>query len=156
MLLHLMAVRSTAVLSLILWTKVAITNLGLGSAKLYAGGRAPEDTYQKKDDEANPEAIATQERSQRIVNNDLENIPYTMILAWGSMFCIYFGDDEDFRDGQSMAHIVLFSVFVASRIGHSIFYARGLSTARSVAWVVGCLCSFCIAINGAIAAFRME
>ena len=36
------AIQATAILSIILWTKVFITNVGLGGAKNNAGGRAPE------------------------------------------------------------------------------------------------------------------
>jgi uncharacterized MAPEG superfamily protein len=154
--MHLMAVRSTAVLSITLWTKVAVTNLGLGGTKANAGGRAPEDTYQKKTEEISPEALATLDRSQRIVNNDLENIPYTMVLAWGAIFCIFFGGDADFRDSQAAAHIALFTIFVAARVAHSVCYALGLSIPRSVVWATGFLCSFGIGINGAIAAFKIQ
>ena len=154
--LHITAVRSTALLSLLLWTKVAITNLGLGGAKMIAGARAPEDFYQKKTEEASAEALAAKDRSQRIVNNDLENIPYTMALAWGAMFLIFFGADESTRDSQSMAHIVLFTIFVVARICHSVVYSMGLSVPRSAAWATGFLCTFGIAINGTIAAFQIE
>jgi uncharacterized MAPEG superfamily protein len=151
--LHLTALQSTAVLSLLLWTKVVFSNMWSGGAKNEAGARAPEDFYQKKTDEASPEAKATQDRTQRIVNNDLENIPYTMVLAWASVFCIYFGENQDKRDANALAHIVLYTVFVASRIGHTVFYARGASIARSCAFILALLCSFGIGINGCIAAF---
>jgi uncharacterized MAPEG superfamily protein len=128
--------------------------MGLGGAKLEAGARAPEDFYQKKVDETNPEKKSTQDRAQRIVNNDLENIPYTMVLAWASVFCIYFGENLDQRDGNALAHIVLYTVFVASRIGHTVFYAKGASIARTCAFLLALLCSFGIGINGCIAAFN--
>lgn len=154
--MHVTALRSTAILSLVLWTKVVATNLGLGGAKNNAGTRAPEDSYQKKSDEASPEATAAQDRAQRIVNNDLENIPYTMALAWGAMFCIFFVGDEGFRDAQATAHIILYALFVGCRFGHSYFYANGYSVPRSVVWFTGLLCSFAIGINGAIAAFQID
>jgi uncharacterized MAPEG superfamily protein len=150
------AVRATAVLTILLWTKVVATNLGLGGAKLLAGSRAPEDKYQKSAEEVSEEAKVSQDRAQRMVNNDLENIPYTMVMAWGSMFCIYFGGDVDVRDQQALAHIVLYTLFVVSRIGHSYTYAMGLSVPRTAAWVLGLLCSFGLGINGAVAAFRIS
>lgn len=153
--MSIQAIRATAVLTIMLWAKVAATNLGLGGAKLEAGGRAPEDTYQKSDEEVSEEAKVSQDRAQRMVNNDLENIPYTMVMAWGSMFCIYFGGDEDVRDQQAKAHVVLYSLFVASRIGHSYTYAKGLSVPRTAAWFLGFLCSFGLGINGAVASFRI-
>lgn len=145
------AIRATAVLSVILLTKVVATNLGLGGAKNNAGGRAPEDKYQAKAEDITEEAKVTQDRAQRMVNNDLENIPYTMILAWGSMYCIVMGGN----DKHAMAQIVMYSLFVLCRIGHSITYALGMSTARTLVWAVGVLCSFGIGINGAIASFAI-
>mmetsp|Transcript_25209 Transcript_25209/g.45379 ORF Transcript_25209/g.45379 Transcript_25209/m.45379 type:complete len:177 (-) Transcript_25209:1609-2139(-) len=151
------AIRATAILSLLLWTKVLAVNTGLGGAKNNAGGRAPEDTYQKSSNDVTDEAKVAQDRAQRMVNNDLENIPYTMALAWGSVYCISAADRGGTEVGESyaLAHIVMYSVFVACRIAHSVVYSRGWSTARSLVWAVGVLCSFGIAINGAIASFKI-
>ena len=86
-------------------------------------------------------------------NNDLENIPYTMVLAWGSMFCIFFMEDESVRDQHAMAQIILYSLFVVARIGHSIAYAKGLAYPRTAVWMLGFMCTFAIGINGAVASF---
>ncbi len=78
-----------------------------------------------------------------------------MVLAWGSVYCI---SEAAARSGgvdsAALAHIALFTFFTVSRYAHSIVYMRGLSSARSIAWLIGALCSFAIAINGAIASFR--
>ena len=151
------AIRATAILSVILWTKVVATNMGLGGAKMKAGGRAPEDTYQVTDtSQITEEAKTAQDRAQRMVNNDLENIPYTLVLTWGSLYCITSAAEAVDVKGYAMAHIILFSIFVVCRIMHSIVYSMGLSTARSLVWLMGLLCSFGIAINGAIAAFKIQ
>ena len=154
--------QATTVLSLVVWTKVFATNLGLGGAKNTAGTRAPEDTYQTKpttDEEEgggpSEEAQQNQERAQRIVNNDLENIPYTMVLAWGAAYCITASGSRRVP-AYGLAHIVLYSVFVVCRIAHSIAYAKKIATARSLLWLVGALCSFGIAINGTIASFDWD
>jgi uncharacterized MAPEG superfamily protein len=153
------AVQATAVLSVILWSKVFVTNIGLGGAKMYAGTRPAEDTYQKSAETATEEEKQNLKRAQGIVNNDLENIPYTMVLAWGSVYCI--GQSAAAGSGSSssvdsaaLAHIALFTLFTVSRYAHSIVYMRGLSTARSIVWLIGVLCSFAIAINGAIVSFK--
>ena len=153
------AVQATAVLSVILWLKVFVTNIGLGGAKMYAGTRPAEDTYQKSAETATEEEKQNLDRAQRIVNNDLENIPYTMVLAWGSVYCIGqsvagAGSNNSSVDSAALAHIALFTVFTISRYAHSIVYMRGLSTARSIVWLIGVLCPFGIAINGAIVSFK--
>mmetsp|Transcript_30674 Transcript_30674/g.89584 ORF Transcript_30674/g.89584 Transcript_30674/m.89584 type:complete len:161 (+) Transcript_30674:51-533(+) len=154
--MHIQALRATATLSILLWAKVAATNLGLGGAKLNAGGRAPEDTYQKSADEVTEESKVAQDRAQRIVNNDLENIPYTMVMAWGSMFCIYSMDNESVRDQHAMAQIILYSLFVVARIGHSVAYAKGLAYPRTAVWMLGFVITFAIGINGAVASFGVS
>uniref|UniRef100_A0A7S0FQL2 Microsomal glutathione S-transferase 1 n=1 Tax=Minutocellus polymorphus TaxID=265543 RepID=A0A7S0FQL2_9STRA len=154
--MHIQALRATATLSILLWAKVAATNLGLGGAKLNAGGRAPEDTYQKSADEVTEESKVAQDRAQRIVNNDLENIPYTMVMAWGSMFCIYSMDNESVRDQHAMAQIILYSLFLVARIGHSVAYAKGLAYPRTAVWMLGFVITFAIGINGAVASFGVS
>jgi len=146
------AVQATAVLSAVLWFKVFATNIGLGGAKNNAGTRPAEDTYQKDAAEATEEDKTNLDRAQRIVNNDLENIPYTMVLAWGSIYCI--GTVGASADSNALAHIVFYTIFVVCRFSHSIVYIKGLSTARSIVWLFGVICSFGIAINGAIASFK--
>lgn len=144
------AIQATAVLSAVLWFKVFSTNIGLGGAKNNAGTRPAEDTYQKNAAEATEEDKTNLDRAQRIVNNDLENIPYTMVLAWGSLYCI----NQAGAESHAFAHIVLYTIFVASRFAHSIVYIKGLSTARSIVWLFGAICSFGLAINGAVASFK--
>lgn len=146
--------QTTAILTVVLWAKVFATNIGLGGAKNNAGGRAPEDTYQKSEGEASEEEKEALDRAQRIVNNDLENIPYTMVMAFGSAVIIYLVGSADNYD-LSLAHTVLYAVFVAMRFAHSITYAKGISTGRSLVWLVGVLASFGIGINGAIASYRL-
>ena len=148
------AVQATAVLSAVLWFKVFATNIGLGGAKNNAGTRPAEDTYQRNKADVTEEDKTNLDRAQRIVNNDLENIPYTMVLAWGSVYCIGLVGSSSSADSHAMAHIVLYTIFVVSRYAHSIVYIKGLSTARSIVWLFGALCSFGIAINGAIASFK--
>lgn len=145
------AIRATAILSVFLWIKVVATNVGLGGAKVNAGGRAPEDTYQTGGAAASEDAKVAQARAQRIVNNDLENVPYTLVLAWGAVYCIAAADAAD----SAQAHIFLFTVFTACRFAHTIVYSKGLSKPRSLVWFLGVLCSFGIAFNGAIASFQI-
>lgn len=162
-------IQATAILSLLLWTKVVATNLGLGGAKAKAGTRAPEDTYQHQrtsnDDNDNDNdnddggvsaaVAAANDRAQRIVNNDLENIPYTMVMAWGALVSIIMvgaGGDTVTLGRLCLAHTVLYSTFVAMRIMHSIAYIYALAYVRTFVWAIGLLCSFGLAILGVFAA----
>mmetsp|Transcript_32926 Transcript_32926/g.60355 ORF Transcript_32926/g.60355 Transcript_32926/m.60355 type:complete len:154 (-) Transcript_32926:84-545(-) len=149
---NIQAIRATAILSVILFTKVFVTNIGLGGAKWNAGGRSPEDKYQTNAEEASEDAKAAQLKAQRIVNNDLENITYTLTLAWGALYCIVLGGS----DWNAWAHIVIYGIFVFCRYGHSIAYMSGKSYLRTTFWTLGVTCSFAIGINGAVATFGIE
>ena len=183
-----MLLQSTMILSLFIYLKVVYTNLNLGGAKMYAGTRAPEDTYQKKRDDhghdhqpsgggngaattdpSGNEATATsnievtletpsetelkeaQDRAQRIVNNDLENIPYTLALCWGAVVCIL-GNAKGPLKGLVVAHILFMTLFTIGRIGHTIAYIKMLSYPRTIFWLFGLLSTLGIIINGIIAA----
>ena len=190
-----MLLQSTMILSLFIYLKVVYTNLNLGGAKMYAGTRAPEDTYQKKNQggsdsprgtgdsgnggdvggdttaEGNETVVAqptsnievtletpshaelkeTQDRAQRIVNNDLENIPYTLVLCWGAVVCII-SNAKGPSKGLVVTHILFMTIFVVCRIGHTISYLNKLSYPRTIFWLFGLLSTVGIIINGIIAA----
>lgn len=59
--------------------KFWLTNVMAGGAKGKAGARAPEDTFQNA--APTPEDVAALDRANRIVSNDLENIPVGLILV---------------------------------------------------------------------------
>mmetsp|Transcript_28063 Transcript_28063/g.32336 ORF Transcript_28063/g.32336 Transcript_28063/m.32336 type:complete len:162 (+) Transcript_28063:52-537(+) len=152
---ELVAIKVSSILTCLLWTKVFATNIGLGGAKKNAGQRAPEDKYQINEAEASEAAKDSAKRAQRIVNNDLENIPYTMVLAWVSVFCIFSVEDFDVRKRLSTLHIVFFSLFVLCRVCHSVVYSLGYTLPRSLFYLIGVVSSFALAIIGAIAAFNI-
>ena len=149
------AVQTTMVTTLVLWGKVFYSNVMLGGAKLKAGKRAPEDTYQVTMEKAKPEAIAAVDRCQRIVNNDIENIPYGLIVAWASVYCIGRATAAGASSDLYTAHVVLVITFGVARIAHTMTYALALSFARSAAWVVGIFSVIGLAINGIVASFMI-
>lgn len=95
---------------------------------------------------------------KHIVNNDLENIPLGVIIAWASVFVIWFGDDADKREDQSLAHIILFGAFALGRLLHSLalfptkLHARSMK-ARKFAWAIACFFYFIalLAVAGMLA-----
>ena len=146
------AFQVNAIVSLSLWLKVLYSNLMLGGAKMKAGRRAPEDTYQMTADKVKPEAIADVDRAQRIVNNDIENIPYGLILGWISLFCATRNTTVD--EALLTAQGVLIVVFGAMRIAHTIAYKFALSYARSIFWLGGVFAVTGLGIIAIIASFR--
>lgn len=157
MTIEVTTIRFTAVLTFVLWFKVWAVNIGLGGTKLSAGLRAPEDSQVKTEDAAEGAKEAA-DRAQRMVNNDLENIPYTMLLAWAAVFCITFDSPESVvttRETLSVLHIIFYSIFVVCRIFHSVSYALGFSKPRTVFYLLGCMSSFAISIIAMVAVFSL-
>lgn len=151
------ALQATMVLSVLLFFKNFISNLGLGGAKLTAGTRPAEDFYQQTPDPKDEEkAEARLKRSQGIVNNDLENIPVGLVITWASLFAIWFGTDNDVRERQALAHVILFSLFVLARALHTVFYTLALSFPRTTVWTLGLLSVIGIGINGCVATFFVK
>ena len=148
------AVQVTAVLTALLWFKVVVVNFSLGAKKVYAGTRVPEDTYQMIPKIVPGEAANNQDRTQRMVNNDLEKFPYTISMAWGSAFCVYnAGESANNQCPYALTHIVVYSLFVVGGIGHSVAYSSGNYYTRTGLFLLGMVSSFVITINGAITSF---
>lgn len=153
-------IRATIICSLLLWLKVLASNVYLGKTKSAAGNRAKEDKYQNE--ETSDEAQEAQDRAQRIVSNDTENIPFVMALAGLTSFCIftkiaYVRSQDDSDDIQTLGtlHFVFYCVFTFFRFAHTGAYFMGLSSVRSLAYAISVLASIGIAVIGIIAAFSL-
>lgn len=73
-------------------------------------------------------------RAQRVVMNDLENIPIALIVFWMAAF-----------SNPKASHYVgsLFSIFVGARVAHSCVYLAGVGGGvRSLCYSVGTTCTF--------------
>ena len=118
-----------------------------------AGKRAPEDTYQMSQDRVKPDALFDVDRAQRIVNNDAENIPYTLIAAWASLLCMkpLTGSQTDIY----VTHSVMIITFAVMRIGHTIAYRFALSYLRSGFWIFGVFATIGMIVNAIVASFRV-
>lgn len=146
------AVQSTALVSLILFIKFQFTNMSLGGAKVGAGQRAAEDTYQKHPTGAElTAAMEKLDRAKRVVNNDLENIPQGLAVAVIALVCaLYLGDSTHLNAHSSL--VILFGFF---RMLHSIVYVLRMAIPRSLSWFVALLAVFGMAVNGVVAAFKL-
>eukprot|EP00457_Paulinella_chromatophora_P015838 gb/GEZN01016522.1/.p1 GENE.gb/GEZN01016522.1/~~gb/GEZN01016522.1/.p1 ORF type:complete len:175 (-),score=20.43 gb/GEZN01016522.1/:262-786(-) len=164
-------IQTTAICTALLWLKFVVSNVSLGGAKLQAGARAPEDVYQKKPpttgtelrqqdfgDKPPPQPpleLQNLDRAQRIVNNDLENIPLTLIMSWASVLVIALCSPSKVQDGLAKAHTIFIVIFTAMRILHTIAYSMKKSSARSLFWIIALLCSFGTSFNCIAAAFSI-
>eukprot|EP00483_Globobulimina_turgida_P000954 UN00956 len=77
------------------------------------------------------------ERWRRIAMNDLENIPLGLIIIWVNIIC------------ESNAYVtsICAVLFTASRVSYTLFYVYSLQPFRSIAYTIGALSIFTVAIN---------
>lgn len=101
-------------------------NIKTGGAKAAAGKRAPEDTYQQKPitPEAQANAEANLDRWLRMTSNDLENIPFGLIIIFASLFILA---SHGVIGGAVTVHIFFAALFTLCRYLHTLTYAFKVS-----------------------------
>jgi len=83
------------------------------------------------------EELPMVQRGARAWRNDLENIPMFLIAAW-----VYVSSGL-----SAVAFVVYCVVFMAARVGHTIFYLNAIQPARTIAYTVGALTSLALIIH---------
>ncbi|KAF0775568.1 hypothetical protein AaE_000732 [Aphanomyces astaci] len=138
-------VASTAVL----YAKFLVTTTIQGSKRFVTGTRPPEDQLLKGvpatktafgfNGGGASSAAATEAdlRWQRIVQNDLENIPLGLLVAWSAVH----------SGGSELVNIAAIGTFTAARVYHTYAFAKGLQPHRSRAWVLGTAGVLALALN---------
>ena len=136
-----LALRTTVACTTVLLGKFYLSLFKQGITRFAVGSRAPEDgavTMLSKgkvqnfnsgeaDDKAvKPHHKEAEQRWLRIVQNDLENIPFGLLVGWAGLLT-----------GGTSAHSTLFTVFTACRILHTVFYAAGVQPWRAIAFSAG-------------------
>ncbi|CAK4067025.1 unnamed protein product [Aphanomyces euteiches] len=145
--------RIATVCTLVLYLKMIVALGVQGTVKFKSGARAPEDLAhaQAKSEEpvaaTDPEELRKakerEHRWNRIVGNDMENIPLGIILAWVSIMA----------GGNTSATSVLFILFTVCRVVHTVAFANGVFLPRTLAWQIGVLSTLCLAVTAVIGAF---
>lgn len=136
--------------------KFTVTVFIQGGKRFEGGSRPPEDEKFKKSvnqnfglkkdaptDEKMKQAIETDMRWQRIVLNDLENIPLGLIVAWASVFSPL----------SEWTHVSLVASFTLARVFHTYAYANGLQPHRALLWTAGILSVLGMGLNGTLGVF---
>ncbi|KAI8619319.1 hypothetical protein BC830DRAFT_1104658 [Chytriomyces sp. MP71] len=149
--------QTTAVVSLGLLVKFYFTTIVQGGTRFKSGSRPPEDGRSKRAVVPQNFGIASAEgetedakhaklaelRWVRIVQNDLENVPMGLIVAWSSLQNPY----------NATVHAVAVAVFGISRYVHTWAYAKGKQPHRTIAWLAGVASTLTLAINGVLGVF---
>ncbi len=135
------AAQATTILTLILFFKYFYVLRVQAGARGRAGKRLPED-YRNGAPQVSQEHLEINDRWQSIVQNDLEQIPFGLVIALLSLFF-----------GSNIAHIVFMTVWTASRILHTTFYAKSKQPHRFFAFAGGLTCVVGMGVNAIVGSF---
>ncbi|KAJ3203425.1 hypothetical protein HDU67_010206 [Dinochytrium kinnereticum] len=156
------AFKATLVATALIVLKFVITISIQGGTRFAAGTRPPEDSAFEvfteklskgavqsyglatgKEDDKLKKARMIEIRWQRIVLNDLENIPLGLIVAWATLL----------SPSSPMFHTMFVSLFALARITHTVVYAAQMQPHRAVAWALGWGAIFLMLANGLAGGF---
>lgn len=150
------ALQATMIATWVLLLKMLATTIIQGGKRFYAGTRPSEDVQYAPDlgaqsvlvvpDPDKEVAREAEARWNRIVMNDVENIPMGLIAAWGSLMC----------NANPTAHVVLVVIFTLARLGHTISYAKAKQPARALCWMTALGASVGLCVNGLLGLFPLN
>jgi glutathione S-transferase len=149
------AFQITYVCAVALFLKFTATIFIQGGKRFSSGSRPPEDenlgpsdaptqSYGTGIEPVDANARIEDLRWQRITSNDLENIPFALIISFASLQ----------YPGNEIFHSIAIVVFTVSRILHTICYAYALQPWRTLFWFTGLLSVFGILTNGLVGVFN--
>ncbi|RHY29155.1 hypothetical protein DYB32_005383 [Aphanomyces invadans] len=149
-------VRVAALCTLVLYIKFYAALFVQGTVKYKSGSRPPEDMTFAATTAPNKElfipetsedkleaAKAREHRWNRIVGNDLENLPLGIMMAWVAIVA----------GGNGTVTSIAIILFTVSRIAHSIAFANAMFLPRTISFQVGALCTVALAINAVAGSF---
>ncbi|KAJ3402514.1 hypothetical protein CcCBS67573_g03151 [Chytriomyces confervae] len=156
------ALKATSICTLVLLLKWYISISIQGDTRFKAGSRAPEDAAfggrmgaenveqtfgltSAANDASNQAEKMRELRWQRIIMNDLENIPLGLIIAWSSLV----------TPKSPLVHTVSVVTFAVMRILHTVTYARSLQPHRSIVWMLALVATLVMAVNGVVGALSL-
>jgi len=138
-----MLVASTTILA----SKMLLSNLYSAVPKVFCGMGPPEDNWllqrlvgvrqhhgvsSTTDPKRREDYQAAMVRAQRVVMNDLENIPISLLVFWMA----------GLASDKSAQVIWLLQVFTVARVMHSVVYYAGITFLRSLIFMVGYVAVF--------------
>jgi glutathione S-transferase len=150
-------VKVLAVCSAVLYVKFLGTTMIQGRKGFHAGSRLKEDTglfcaggMPKQESYGAVQAVPAhlkpafedELRWKRIVQNDLESIPLSLVVFMASMAA----------GGDQRTNGWLLITYTVARVAHTYTYANQLQPHRMFAWMGGVFCVLAAAANGAFSA----
>ena len=109
-----------------------------------------ENQKQNNNDNNNDNQFLDGDRWDRIVRNDLENVPYGLILAWAC----YIADTETLGNWYEYCISVFIILFTIVRYLHTYCYANGIQPWRTILFGFGQVMQSCFGTLLLIEAFN--
>ena len=85
-------------------------------------------------------------RYTKCIRNDLENIPITLLCAWGSLYA----------NANDKITTYCISIFTVSRLLHGYCYVKALQPYRTISYLSGVLSTFIMVINLVYSVFKQK
>jgi hypothetical protein len=142
--------------TLLLYLKFYVINVRWALQKGRAGQRAPEDTSQNLNPNAHDKAAA--DHTGRIVANDLENIPFGLIMLWACIISVLFAPalDANLNDnhlGDLYTATIALAIIAGARTLHTIVFSLAVPPpTRSIFFVIAQMAVFGLGMVAVIAA----
>ena len=114
-----------------------------GTSSLLSSSSTASDASSAKAAARDKKLIEGDIRWQRIVQNDVENIPMALIMG---LVCVTV-------DANATVTSTALIVFTLSRVLHTYYYANAVQPGRAIAWFGGILASLTMAGNAAVSVF---
>jgi uncharacterized MAPEG superfamily protein len=141
-------IQTAAVVTLVVYVKLLATQITQGTKKGQAGGKGPEDGgtgFSSMGPATGDVAkLAASRRWDRILGNDLENIPVALIILWSCALV----------NAESTAFMVLACLFCVSRCLHTLMYMFGKQPFRSLTFAMGVVGTLGMAILTVATVFK--
>ena len=84
--------------------------------------------------------------------NDLENIPFGLISAWGSALALI-SQGADTSERLAVVYAVAVGLFVAFRLGHTLFYRAKVPKGRAGCWFGGLFATIAMLVVGLVGVY---
>jgi len=132
----------------------SLTGMIQGTKKGKAGLKGPEDggtgfsdtTTIKETDAPGSKAVEASKRWERILGNDLENIPIALVIMWACASIV--------TADETLPFMIYAITYTVARIAHTFCYAFGIQPFRSLCFAVGFIMVFCMAFTTVAVTFK--
>jgi len=150
------AQKVAAIATVVLYGKYFICQIIQGTKKGKAGLKAPEDNgtgfsnivgaATGNETTTENKLVETAKRWERIVGNDVENIPIALVIMWSCASIV--------TTDETLPFLIYAIMFTVARVLHTFCYAYGIQPFRTLCFAIGFIMVFCMAFTTLAVVFK--